>query len=264
MQQIEFRLPNALVSVTPAGARLWEIDALRGVAVVLMVFYHFMWDLYYFNIAAVNVFAEPWQLFARSIGTLFLLILGVSVTLRAARMHASPAASAGRRFWRDSLIRAGVLYGLGMLITLGTYLFIGDAYVRFGILHLLGLSMILATPFVYVAPWVSLLVGALAMGLGVYLNTLVISSPWLVWLGVLQAGITMVDYYPLLPWLGIALWGVALGLWIYPQGQRRFPLPDWSSFVPVTSLRWVGRHSLIIYMLHQPVLMGLLYALGLM
>jgi uncharacterized membrane protein len=72
----------------------------------------------------------------------------------------------------------------------------------------------------------------------------------------------MVDYYPVLPWFGLALLGIFTGYSLYPQGVRRFSLPDGSAFPPFQALRFLGRHSLLIYVIHQPILIGLLMALG--
>lgn len=229
--------------------RLWEIDALRGVAVVLMVCYHLIWDLAYFDLLAVNVAALPWQVFARSIGSLFLLILGISLTLRAAR---APLLT----HW--ALRRGAILFGLGMLITLATFFIIGESYVRFGILHALGSALVLALPFVRAPVWLSVLTALVLIATGAYLNFQAVTFPWLIWLGLPQAGVVMVDYYPLLPWAGVTLLGVAIGNALYPAGTRRFALPDSSDWLPVRAARWMGRHALLIYLLHQPVLFGVL------
>lgn len=264
MRRLVLRQPNAdAASTTHSTARLWEVDTLRGVAVVLMIMYHFSWDLHYFGLTTANVYSDPWQLFARGIGTMFIFLLGLSLTLSAARYAPSTAtAQPAMPFWRHVLVRGSILFGLGMVITGATYLFVGEEYVRFGILHLLGLAMILAAPFVYLRPWVSLSAGLLIIGTGMYLNTLVVTFPWLIWLGVRQAGVGMVDYYPLLPWFGIALLGVATGLILYQQGIRRFALIDAALFPPIRGLRFLGRHSLAIYLVHQPVLVGMLIGLG--
>lgn len=264
MRRLVFWPPKPVTASTHAPTRLWEIDTLRGIAVVLMVFYHGVWDLSYFGIASIDITSAPWQYFARSIGTMFITLLGISLALTSTRQSLSGSKrQAISGLWKHSLMRGGTLFGLGLAITLVTYVVIGAAYVRFGILHLLGLTLILATPFVYVRSWINLVVGVVLIGIGTYLNTLALPVPWLIWLGVPQVGVAMVDYYPLLPWFGIALLGIAAGSIGYPQGQRRFVLPDLASFPPIRGLQFLGRHSLMIYLIHQPALVGVLIGLRL-
>jgi len=134
--------------------------------------------------------------------------------------------------------------------------------VIFGILHLLGLGIVLAYPLLRVNEWFSLGVGLLLIGLGVYLNSLSVSYPWLIWLGLKQQGRSMVDYYPLLPWFGLSLLGVFTGRALYPQGVPRLALPNLSTTPPIRGLRFLGQHTLLIYLVHQPVLIGTLFSLG--
>ncbi len=151
-----------------------------------------------------------------------------------------------------------MLVGLGMLITLATFFIIGERYVRFGILHALGSALVLALPFVRAPAWLSVLTALVLIATGAYLNVQAVAFPWLIWLGLPQAGVVMVDYYPLLPWAGVALLGVAIGNTLYPAGTRRFVLRDRSGWLPLRALRWLGRHALLIYLIHQPMLFGVL------
>lgn len=242
-------LPTGLITDPAPSTRLWEIDALRGVSVVLMICFHFAWDLQFFGLAAVDVFSAPWQIFARATGSSFTLLLGLSLALCHERGALTTA---------YVVRRAGLLLGIGMVITLATALFVGPAYVRFGILHLLGVSTLLVWVFVRVNPWFSALVGGVFIAAGVVLARTAIASPWLIWLGVQQEGITMVDYYPLLPWAGFALLGVSVGRELYRGTERALPLPSLADVPLVGLLRWLGRHSLLMYLLHQPFLIGLL------
>ena len=244
---------TAQVKLQPS-VRLWEVDAARGVAVLAMVFFHLMWDLQFFGLSSVNVFSVPWQIFARSIGTTFTFLLGLSLWLIATRL--SP-----QTLWRYAIRRGVTILGLGLLISLGTWLFVGDAYVRFGILHLLGTMLVLSLLFVRAPVWLTFAVGLAMIIGGAYLSTLRAPFPWLTAVGVAQVGVEMVDYYPLLPWGGAALVGITCGRLAYPHGKRRVPLPELGTIAPVRALSFLGRHSLPIYLLHQPFLLGVLFAL---
>jgi uncharacterized membrane protein len=69
----------------------------------------------------------------------------------------------------------------------------------------------------------------------------------------------MVDWYPILPWFGVVLIAIFLGHAFYPAGKRRFEIPDWSRVPVLRQIAFLGKHSLLIYLVHQPVLIGILY-----
>ena len=252
------QVDNETEQTKPEYQRLWEIDTVRGIAVVFMICYHFVFDLAYFGAYSGNMYSSSWQLVARSIGTTFILVMGVSLTLRYCRL--APELDRKRLFLKY-LRRGAILFGWGMVITIVTYFVVGRGFVVFGILHLLGVSTILAFPFLR-SRWASLVGGIVALGLGIYLGGVKALSPWLLWLGVPQIRRHMVDYYPLLPWFGFALLGVFLGLTLYPRGARRFRLPDLTQVAPIRALQFLGRHSLVIYLIHQPILFGILILVG--
>ncbi len=241
-----------------AYQRLWEVDTVRGIATILMIVYHFIFDLAFFGVYASNMYGFSWQLVARSIGTTFILVMGISLTLS---YHRLKPELDQKELFRRYLQRGAMLFGLGLVISVVTYFFLGRQFVVFGILHLLGIATILAFLFVR-SRWASLAVGAAAIGLGAYLGSMEALHPWLLWLGVPQFGRTMVDYYPILPWFGVALLGVFFGYTLYPRGSRRYTLPDLSHTVPIRALCYLGKHSLLIYLIHQPILLGVLILVG--
>jgi uncharacterized membrane protein len=235
-------------------SRYWELDALRGTAIVLMIGFHLSWDLTFLGLFDL-MSTGPWPWFSRIIATMFLLALGISLTLSYAR--------AGRsRGFRKYLLRGLKIVGWGMVITLVTYFFLGRGFVVFGVLHMLGFSIIAAYPFLpYRRRYVSLLAGIALIAVGIRVNRLRSPTPWLLPLGVLQIGRPMADYYPILPWFGVALVSVWIGHTLYPGGRPRYALPDWSGAPAIRQLCTLGRHSLLIYLVHQPLLLGVLYGI---
>lgn len=243
-------------TATPSQpTRFWELDVLRGLTVIIMIFYHSVWDVAFFNLYPVNVLSSGWQTFARGIATSFTFILGISLTLSYQRAVRHTGQTS---LFPKYLQRGLMIFGLGMVITVATYFFIGaNGFVIFGILHLLGLSVILSYPFLKLNRWLNLTAGLSVIAIGLYLDTLTSTSPWWIWLGIKQFGRSMVDYYPLFPWWGLALLGIFAGKTLYPAGQPRHHLPDLTSYQPIRALRVLGQHSLLIYMIHQPILISL-------
>ena len=223
--------------------RIWELDALRGLCVMGMVAVHAVYDM------AVLYRMVPWQLpgwFAGVQnwgGIAFLLISGICVTL-------------GTRHTR----RGALVFSCGMICTLVTFgmyaLKLTDSgmVIWFGVLHCLGLCMLLWPLFRKLPAPVLLLLGILLAGLGLYLQSYVRADfPWLIPLGVLTADFASPDYFPLLPNLGYFLAGSFLGSTLYRHKTTLFPSADpQRGFIRFLTL--CGKHSLPIYLLHQPVL----------
>ncbi len=124
--------------------RFWEVDLLRGVAIVLMVLYHLVFDLNYFAVYDIDVSSGFWLAVARLTASLFLLLVGLSLTLSHSRAQLLGQED---RFRLRLLKRSAWILGLALGITLVTYFFIGRGFIVFGVLHLIGLSLLLAYPF---------------------------------------------------------------------------------------------------------------------
>ena len=236
--------------------RLWEIDTGRGIAVLLMAFFHFMWVLQFFGISNVDVFSPPWQGFARAIGSVFIFLMGLSLTLDAARNGTNT-----RGLFMRHLKRGVTMLGFGLVVSLATYFIVGNEFVRFGILHHAGVAIILSFFFVRAPTSVNWMVGLLVITLGLLVRQVSVATSWLLPFGFAPQGLAMVDYYPLIPWFGVALMGISVGQWLYPKGQRHYSLPDLGSLLPTRLLSWLGRHSLAIYLLHQPVFIAVLFVM---
>jgi uncharacterized membrane protein len=238
--------------------RHWEIDALRGVAITMMVIYHMAYDLVLFGYYQANVLIGPWRIFGRTTASLFILLVGVSLAISFAR---SDRLERGWSHYKKYLVRGLKLIGWGMVITLVTWAYMGKPVVIFGILHVIGAITILVYPFLSLH-WANLPIGAAMIGLGVYLNQLPVSHPWLLLFGLRPRTLFQVDYFPLLPWFGVALLGVFIGQQLYPEGTRKFKLPNWHEKPGPKELIWLGRRSLAVYLIHQPILIAILSVAG--
>ncbi len=244
-----------------AGQRLWEIDTLRGMAVITMIIYHLGWDLYFFGaVPGLDPFHGIWFIIQRYTAISFVLLVGLSLTLKRAGLERNKV-PAGKQF--ISYLKQGLwIFGWGMVVTL-VFWASGVGAVHFGVLHLIGFSIIAAFPLLRFK-WLNLALWALLFVLGgvIIAQQIHLNSLWLVWLGIYPMFYTADDYFPLIPWFGVVLLGVFFGNLLYPAGRRVVLLPDWSNVALVRGLRFVGRHTLPIYLLHQPVLIALLYAFG--
>ncbi len=242
----------------PPSERFWEVDFLRGIAIIMMVIYHIMFDVVFLNIAYIDLASIPVLLFLYPIGTMFLLLVGVSMTLSYSR---GIETLSSWQLQRKFILRGLYIFGGGLLVTLGTWLYLKQGYVIFGVLHCIGVSTILAYPLIQRRIY-PLILGAACIAIGVFLQLMVVVDfPWLLWVGFIPNNFYTVDYFPLLPWFGVILIGIFLGNSLYQNNKRRFNIRDLSRVLAVRGVCFLGRHSLLIYLLHQPIIVGLLTVL---
>lgn len=237
--------------------RYWEIDALRGIAIIMMIVYHTIFSAVFLGILQISLRSVPMRLFLYPIGTTFLFLVGVSLTL--SYNHAQKKLQ-DHQIMRKFFIRGASIFSIGLGITLITWLFIGKGFIVFGVLHCIGLSIILAYPFLKHTS-LPLLLAASIIPLGVLLRMVSWGFPWLVWLGFIPKGFSTLDYFPLLPWFGVVLLGIGFGNFLYKNGKRQFTISDWSANPVFAFLGVLGRHSLLIYILHMPVLLAFFFFL---
>jgi uncharacterized membrane protein len=233
--------------------RFAVIDIARTVAIVAMAIFHFTYDLELFGFAPRGTMASmEWRLFAQGIAGSFLFLSGFSLVLAARNGPIAP-----RKYLRRlAMIGAGAL-----AVTLGTYVAMGDAFVRFGILHhmfaasLLGL-LFLRTPF-----WVNTIIGAVVLTYPHFGTWPMFGGTHWLWLGQTSTALPpMVDYVPIIPWLGAFLLGMSAA-----QAVTKFDL--WAGLANMINpdtrvvklLSWPGQHTLSIYLIHQPVLFGCVF-----
>lgn len=237
-------------------SRLWEIDGTRGVAILMMIVFHTVFDLSFFAIAPVDVATGFWRYFAYATATLFLLIVGISLVVSHDR---AAMKMSGFPLVQKFILRGAGIFALGLLVTLATWLYLPQGFVVFGILHLIGVSVMLSPLFFRLKAWY-IPAGIFCILIGWFVTSrMSLPSPsvLLLPLGIHAPSFWSVDYTPLFPWLGVVLIGMGVGTLLYAGGNRHFalkPLPD----LLVTPLSFLGRHSLVIYLVHQPVIILLL------
>ncbi|SEM74823.1 heparan-alpha-glucosaminide N-acetyltransferase [Palleronia pelagia] len=227
----------AKAGACPAARVAW-IDRARGIALVAMIVFHFSYDLDMLGVTQWDVGGAPgWRLFAMSIAGSFIALAGVSLQLAHGR---------GVR-WRGFLRRLGQLVLAAAAVTLATHYAMGAA-VWFGILHAIAVFSVLALPFLFAPGWLVALAALLTLAAPHVLTSDLFSHPALYPLGLSPTRWFALDYEPVFPWFAATLAGLLVA--------RIAPLPRG----PVASdlLARMGRHSLVIYLLHQPILLAIL------
>jgi uncharacterized membrane protein len=235
--------------------RFWEIDLLRGIAIIMMIIFHILFDLVFLGIVKINLYSGLNLLFLYSIGTIFLLLVGVSLSLSYSRVM---NALSKRQIWLKFIKRGIMIFCLGLIITFFTWFYLGRGFILFGVLHCIGLSIIFSILFLK-HRFINLILGAILVFIGVFLKTMVFDFNWFLWLGFVPRGFYTVDYFPILPWFGVVLIGVFIGNILYKDNKRNFYIKDFSSVKFVKLFCFLGRYSLVIYFIHQPVIISLIY-----
>jgi uncharacterized membrane protein len=245
------RIPDnaaGATEVAPSRPRLLWLDALRGLALIAMATYHFSWDLEFFGYLAPGTSTEGLlRLYARSIASTFLFLAGFSLVL------AHYPKLRGQAFLR----RFAVILGAALAISAATWWFTPDGWIFFGILHAMALGSLIGLIFLRLPVIVTLMAAVAAMLLPGLYRSSTFDTPWLWFAGLSEQLPRSNDYVPLFPWIGALLTGIAVARLLVDYGllQRLSHLPDGPAW-----LRWGGRHSLIVYLLHQPVLIALVFA----
>ena len=236
-------------TMTTKIPRSAEIDILRVTAILMMMVYHLAYDLRVFYGWGIDVYGLGWTMLERSTACLFLLLTGlcfVTSWQRSASMK--------------KYIKRGItILCYGLVVSVATYVLDPDTFVRFGILHLIGLSTVLLPLFVRFGRW-NAVIGVIVMMLSHFLLRQTVDTSFLLPLGFMPNGFQSVDYFPLLPWFGVILIGTALGT-VFMRNPERYrwlrPI-DQQSNVGLRLIQTISSHSLIIYVVHQPVFLIIL------
>lgn len=221
-----------------------RLDALRGAAIVWMALFHFCFDLAWFGFAGWDFYRDPFWLQQRTaIVSLFLLCAG------AGQAVATAQGQSWARFWR----RWAQVAGCALLVSLASWLAFPRSWISFGVLHGMAVMLLLLRlvgprlPLAALAP-----LGLLCVLLPQFAAHPFFDARAANWIGLVTRKPMTEDFVPVLPWLGVMLWGYALARW-------RPGLLEGALAAPLKPLALLGRWSLSFYMLHQPLLIGALW-----
>jgi uncharacterized membrane protein len=238
-------------TASPPPVRLPIIDALRGIALVAMAIYHFAWDLQFFDLIETDIVRHPfWKWFARGIAASFLTLVGISLVL--ATRHGTDRIAI--------LKRLGMVGGAALLITIITFFATPQSYIFFGILHCIALGSVLGLAFLRLPTSLIAGLSALVLAMPLFVALPLLDQPLLRWIGM---GTTLPftnDYNPLFPWSGFILAGMVIGKRVLERGKSHSSaaLP-----APAAFLAKAGRHSLLVYLIHQPILIAIVAGMSL-
>jgi uncharacterized membrane protein len=237
------------------GGRMGWLDTARGIALTAMASYHFMWDLGDFGYIDAAFPATGWpKIYARTIASTFLFLAGFSLVLGHGRMIR----------WRSFGIRLGKIAAAAAAVSLASYFFMPQGLIFFGILHDIAIASLIGLIFLRAPPIVTALAAVAALLAPFYLTSEAFNTPLLWWTGLSPRTRASFDFVPILPWLCAFLMGIAIA--------RLPPLMDWlrqNAGGGNAKNRWkqpfafLGRHSLVFYLVHQPILIAFLYCVSL-
>lgn len=234
--------------------RLLQLDVLRGISILLMVIFNWSFALSFLDIIkggptnAMSLFSSSWLywwLFPRMIAASFITIAGISLALSNEKIKYKSRKFVSKKYF----LRGGKIFLLGLGITAITYLSYQNYTIWFGILHLIGLSIIISSFFLKYKK-LNLFIGLAIIAAGFYAQT---ALPELLWL--LPFDFQTFDYFPLLPWSGFMFVGMWIGNYIKKAKSMQSRILD-------KTIAFLGRHSLLIYIVHQPILLLVLYLFG--
>lgn len=232
-----------------ADPRFLRLDALRGVAIVWMAIFHLCFDLNHFGLLSPrqNFIVDAFWTWQRvCIVTLFLFCAGLGQAAALDRGQSWP------RFWR----RWAQIAGCAVLVSVGSAYMFPKSWIGFGVLHGIAVMLILVRFAAPLRGWLWLL-GLLAIVLPLLWRHEFFNGPWARWVGLVTRKPVTEDFVPVLPWLGVMLWGLAAGQWLLAKRAMVLQggMPQWTR-----PLSWLGNWSLSFYMLHQPLLIGAVMA----
>lgn len=222
-----------------AGQRFAELDFIRGLCLLVMIICHLAWDLHMYY-GYPSYYSDGWLYWAFIIvAPIFMVLAGISSS-----------------FTRSHKKRAFRVLFFAMAITLFTFFYDRNQMIMFGILHFMGVNMLLYPYYRKLNPWLLTVVALVVISLGRFVAGIDMPTDVLFPLGFRSASYRSFDYFPMIPYAGFFMIGTVLGPVLYPNRMSRFNLK-----LPPNPISYMGQHSLTVYVIHQPILVTLLFLL---
>jgi uncharacterized membrane protein len=241
----------ASIDRAKSGGRVDAVDCARGLALIGMAAFHLSWDLAdYGFVSPAFPFTPEMRALSHTVASAFLALVGVSLAL-AHRDRLNLAA-----FWR----RIAIVGGAAALVTAGSFVFAPAQPILFGILHCIVAASVLALPLIEAPAAASLAAGALMVALPFVVHSKLFDPPYLMWIGLGEALPNTLDWRPLLPWAGVVFLGLGAARWPGVLDRLSSPVRWRAKSRLARALAFAGRHSLPIYLVHQPILIALVAA----
>lgn len=239
----------------PSRPRFDLVDLARGLALLAMFVFHFAYDLSLLRLIDFDVQAHAgWRWFARLIAGSFLTLVGVSLVLATRK-------GLNRQAY---LKRLAMVAGAAGLVTLATFFFMPQSFIFFGILHQIALASVLALPFLRLPTLAVAAAALIVFAMPALVTHPILDQPALLWLGLSRIPVVTADYVPVFPWFGCVLSGIVLARLALPRLEAS-RLATWKpNVLPARIAVWGGRHSLPVYLVHQPVFIALLTLVALL
>lgn len=235
--------------------RVEAVDVARGVALIAMTLFHFGWDLELFGFAPPGFALQPAMVwFARSIANSFLFLVGVSLVLA---------------YWRGFnpkgfLKRLAMIVAAALAITVATYFATPNIFIFFGILHHIAVASVLGLLFVRLPWWLVLAATVAVLWAGLSVRSGLFNAPIWWWTGLSEFRPRSSDFVPLFPFFASVLAGIAATRLALTTGVVH-RLSRWrTGTAPGRLMKLIGRHSLLYYLLHQPVMIAILYVVAML
>lgn len=223
--------------------RYFELDFLRGFGIILMITFHFGYDLSYFGYANYNTTVNiEWRVFRSTILSVFLLVVGMSAYL----------AYAETINWKKVFRRSMKLFLVSLLISLGSYSIFENSWIYFGVIHFIFVASLVSLFFVKF-PNLSLLLGLgflLSYNLGYFHFDVLLNF------AIKNLGFPLhtEDIVSFTPWFGLVL----IGIFLMHHNLFTFRVKETKL---TQGISFLGKHALVIYIVHQPILFGIFYVL---